>query len=51
MAAVLAVGGGPTGIEVAAELHDVIHEDLTVGGLAVLLHRFGALLLLLLCSS
>ncbi|WIA22726.1 hypothetical protein OEZ86_009686 [Tetradesmus obliquus] len=22
------VGGGPTGIEVAAELHDVIHEDL-----------------------
>jgi NADH dehydrogenase FAD-containing subunit len=25
------VGGGPTGIEVAAELHDVIHEDLKVG--------------------
>lgn len=24
------VGGGPTGIEMAAELHDVIYEDLKV---------------------
>jgi hypothetical protein len=26
------VGGGPTGVEVAAELYDMIHEDLSVGG-------------------
>jgi NADH:ubiquinone reductase (non-electrogenic) len=25
-------GGGPTGVEVAAELHDMVFEDLKVGG-------------------
>lgn len=25
-------GGGPTGVEVAAEMHDMIFDDLKVGG-------------------
>jgi NADH dehydrogenase FAD-containing subunit len=25
-------GGGPTGVEVAAELHDMVFDDLKVGG-------------------
>jgi hypothetical protein len=28
-------GGGPTGVEVAAELHDMVHQDMVVGDTGV----------------